>query len=1012
MSSLHLSVTKSLLLAAAFFCLNQTQAQESTVNENNPPSIKWYQLNTTHFRILYPLGYEQQAQRMANTLEYIHGPESKTMGASPRKISLILQNQSSISNGFVSITPRRSEFFAMPSQNYNFTGNNDWLNLLATHEYRHMVQFQHATRGFNRLVYYAFGNYGLSAVSYIGAPQWFWEGDAVATETAFTNSGRGRIPNFDLLFRTNLMEGRTFNYHKQYLRSYKHNIPDHYKLGYHMVSYLRRKTNNSEVWENVTRRSWNTSFVPFTFSVALKKETGLYVRDLYNEMATDLKKQWQAQLDTTRITPFEKVNVRTTKAYTDYRFPQEMESGEILVQKSGIGDIEKLVLLNGRHERTIYTQGVVNDAAMLSATNSRVVWNEFRFDPRWRMKTYSAIVGFDMGSKLKQVIAKNGRYASAAISSDGYKVATVETSTDYQTRLVVLDYLSGNVIMEFKNPENDFISMPHWTPDGKQIVALKTNKKGKALVLFTLATQEEKLLTEYTDENMGHPVPFGKYVLYNSPISGIDNIYAFDIETGKRFQITSSKYGSYNPSLSRDGKTIYYNEQGKDGMDVVKINFNPSEWREWHQRKQPDVLFAHLAAQEASHNFLAGVPDSTYKAKRYSRLKGIVNPYTWGSFINNDLTSVFAGITSRDLLSTTTISGGYQYDISEQTGAWKTAVSFQAWYPIIDFSFTQVDRKINEGNIKTDIFTGTNPSYTKTTKVQNLTFKWAEKTIEGGLRIPLITTTSKFISNVSFGNSVGVTQVTNFSNSINNSRIIPAVTVNDTIRSFYFFSDRINNGNLVYNRFTFSAYRLLKQSKRDINSQWGQAVFMNLYGTPYGGNYTGSQFSIYSIAYFPSILSLLNPELFKHHSLWGYAGYQSTEINSVRYANKAGTEIQDNGIYQFNNKIPLPRGLSISRFANFYSFSTNYTMPVWYPDISIGPLLNVQRVRLNGFFDYGYGTTPQFGFSSTYMSTGVEVKFDINVMRLLPQLDIGLRYSYGLKPSASLFEILIGTFNF
>jgi len=993
MSSFHSFFTKSLSLIAACLIVFQSQAQESTVNDNNAPSLKWYQLNTTHFRILYPLGYELQAQRMANTLEYIHAPESKTMGASPRKISLILQNQTSISNGFVSITPRRSEFYGMPSQNYNFTGNNDWLNLLATHEYRHMVQFQHATRGFNRLVYYGFGNFGLSAMSYLGAPQWFWEGDAVATETAFTNSGRGRIPNFDLLFRTNLMEGRTFNYHKQYLRSYKHNIPDHYKLGYHMVSYLRRKTNDAEVWEKVTKRSWQFP-APFKFSIALKKETGLYVRDLYNEMAVDLKKQWQAQLDTTRITSFEKVNARTTKAYTDYRFPQEMEGGGIIVQKSGIGDIEQLVLLNGNQETTIYTQGIVNDAAMLSATNSRIVWNEFRFDPRWRMKTYSAIVGYDMGSKIKRVIAKNGRFAAAAISPDGYQVATVETSTDYQTKLVVLDYLSGNRVVEFQNPDNDFISMPRWTTDGKQIVALKTNKKGKALVVFTLANQEEKLLTEYTDENMGHPVPFGKYILYNSPVSGIDNIYALDTETGKRYQITSSKYGSYNPSLSRDGKTIYYNEQGKDGIDVVKINFNPSEWKEWALRKQPDALFAHLAEQETSHNFLAGVPDSTYKTKRYSRLKGIVNPYTWGAYVNNDLTTIFAGVTSRDLLSTTTISGGYQYDIAEQTSAWKGTVSYQALYPIIDFSFTKSNRQVNEGTIPITITKGN----TTTLESRSLIYKWDEQNIEAGFRIPLIATTSKFNGNFTFGNSVGVTQITNFKNSINgSSRIIPSTVRNDTIIGFYpsLFIYQ-GNGNLVYNHFSLSAYRLLKQSRRDFNPKWGQAVFVHSHSTPYGGGYTGSQFSIYSLLYFPG--------LFKHHSLWGYGAYQSRNMSL--------NQSREN--YQFRNRIPLPRGIPVfATYQNFYSFSGNYALPVWYPDINIGPLLNFQRIRLNAFFDYGYGS----GFfgnqaSSQYISTGAEVKFDINVFRFLPQLDIGVRYSYGIKPSTTLIEILIGTFNF
>jgi hypothetical protein len=983
-----------LILFLTFLCLNSF-AQEATVNENNPPSLKWYQLNTPHFRVLYPLGFETQAQRMANTLEHIHEPESKTMGASPRKISVVLQNQSSISNGFVSITPRRSEFYAMPSQNYNFVGNNDWLNLLATHEYRHMVQFQHAKRGFNKLVYYAFGNNALSAMAYVAAPQWFWEGDAVATETAFTQAGRGRIPNFDLVFRTNLMEGRTFNYQKQYLRSYKHNIPDHYKLGFHMVSYLRKRTNNPEVWENITKRSWNVPFIPFAFSSAIKKESGLYVNGLYREMAADLKKQWQAQLDTTVLTSFEKVNPRTTKAYTDYRFPQELEDGSILVEKSGIGDIETLVTIKNGQEKKIYTQGIVNDAAMLSATNSRVVWNEFRFDPRWRVKTFSTIVGYDLGSKTKRVIAKKGRYASAAISPDGYQVATVETKTDYQTKLVVLDYLSGKVVKEFDNPTNDFISMPRWSGDGKEIIALKTNKQGKAITRFNLELGTEKNLTEFTDENIGHPVPHGKYILYNSPISGIDNIYALDIETNQRFQITSSKYAAYNPCVSRDRKTIYYNEQGKDGMDVVKIAFDPSTWKLWTRKIQPSTFFNHLVEQEGMPNLLSTIPDSTFKAKKYSRLKGIINPHSWGAYFDNTLTNVNVGVTSRDVLSTTTINAGYNYDLNERTGALKATVSYQALFPIIDVSFTKSNRQVNEGSIPITIKKGN----ITTQEARNLTYKWDEQNIEAGLRIPLVLTRSKFISGFSIGNAVGVTQVSNFNNTINgSSRIIPSSVRNDTIIGYYpsLFIYQ-GNGNLVYNHFTLSYYSLMKKSTRDINSKKGYAVFLDAYNTPFGGKYYGAQFSIYSLLYYRGF--------FKHDSFWGYTAYQ---YRSMDLSNKDGQN------YQFRNRIPLPRGVSIfSTLQNFNSYSWNYTIPIWYPDINLGPIINFQRVRLNAFYDYatgnGYFGSPT---SQEYASFGGEIKFDINVMRLLPQFNFGFRYSVGLKPSVSLFEVLIGTFNF
>jgi hypothetical protein len=126
-------------------------AQTQTVLENNPTGLKWYQVNTPHFKVLFPKGFDVQAQRMANTLEYIHAAEAKSLGTKPRKISIVLQNQSSQSNAFVSILPRRSEFYTMPPQDYNFIGTNDWLDLLASHEYRHIVQYQHATRGFNRV---------------------------------------------------------------------------------------------------------------------------------------------------------------------------------------------------------------------------------------------------------------------------------------------------------------------------------------------------------------------------------------------------------------------------------------------------------------------------------------------------------------------------------------------------------------------------------------------------------------------------------------------------------------------------------------------------------------------------------------------------------------------------------------------------------------------------------------------------------------------------------------------
>jgi hypothetical protein len=989
-------------LLSFVLCLLAIQVvQGQEVLENNPPSLKWYRIKSPHFKVIYPKGFEQQAQRVTNTLEHIYEPEAKSLGVRPRRIPVVLQNQSSVSNGFVTMIPRRSEFYTMPPQDYNFGGTNDWLDQLATHEYRHVVQFERALTGFNKALYYLFGPATLTAMSITAVPQWFWEGDAVATETAFTHSGRGRIPNFGLLMRTNLQEGRVFNYHKQYLRSYKHNIPDHYVLGYYMVGYLRKRTNDPQIWEKITRRTFNVPFIPFAFSNAIKKKSGLYVTELYREMVSDLQTSWNEELAGIQLTTFQTINPRKSKAYTNYLYPQPLADGSMLVMRSGIGDIAQFVTLKNGNEKVAFTPGIVNDAGMLSAVGTTIVWNEHGYDPRWRVKNYSLIKAYNVATDRYWNISSKSRYSGAALSPDATKVVTVESANDYVVSVVVISSESGQVLKKFANRDNTFYSMARWSADGKKIVSLKTKNYQRSVVVIDYESGEEAVLIQPTQENIGHPVLFGNYLFYNSPVTGIDNIYVYDIAKQQHLQVTSSKYASYNPAISADGRTIYYNEQTRDGLDVVSIPFDTTTWRSFTATtvKHYDQ---HLTEQEGRPTLFDSIPSTQYPTGRYiSELK----PYSWGAFFNTTFTQANVGVSASDILSKVDVKAGYLYDVNERTGSQGVAVSYQGWYPILDASFRFGKRSV-VNNLKFQAIDtiAVEPSVQLDSFLlyRDIRFEWEEKNFETGLRIPLITTQSRFYGSISFSNHIGVTQVRRFGNSINNSRVIPyvyrdgpntALSPSYSDGSYYFFRDYVGNGTLVYNRFGFSAYRLLKQSRRDINSKWGQAVYMNWYSTPYGGDFSGNQFSFYTLLYFPGF--------FKHHSLWGYWSYQSTLMPRLR----DGT---DN--YVFDNQIPLPRGLGISRFQKFYSMSANYTLPLWYTDIALGPILNIQRFRTNAFLDYGFGSS-RFGnnsFSQAYTSVGGELRMDINVLRFLQQFNVGVRYSIGLQPSATRVEFLIG----
>ena len=159
---------------------------------------------------------------------------------------------------------------------------------------------------------------------------------------------------------------------------------------------------------------------------------------------------------------------------------------------------------------------------------------------------------------------------------------------------------------------------------------------------------------------------------------------------------------------------------------------------------------------------------------------------------------------------------------------------------------------------------------------------------------------------------------------------------------------------------------------------------------------------------FRSVGYLYFPGLSKNHSVWGYWGYQNTRVNW-----------RDRDNYTFRNKLPVARGASVGRYEQMYAMSINYALPLWYPDLHIGPLINFKRVRLNGFTDYVFADNPGLSAitreaeSRTYLSAGAEVKFDVNFLRLLPEFDFGFRVGQVMLPNRKFFfEFLFGTVNF
>src|SRR6266404_9028619 len=107
----------------------------------NPSPIKWKQINTPIARIIFPWGLDTAAERINNIIFFISGPMQNTIGTKSKKINLVLQNQTTISNAYVGLGPFRSEFLLTPLQNSFELGSIPWSDQLTIHEYRHVQQY-------------------------------------------------------------------------------------------------------------------------------------------------------------------------------------------------------------------------------------------------------------------------------------------------------------------------------------------------------------------------------------------------------------------------------------------------------------------------------------------------------------------------------------------------------------------------------------------------------------------------------------------------------------------------------------------------------------------------------------------------------------------------------------------------------------------------------------------------------------------------------------------------------
>lgn len=800
--------------------------------QQNPTDIEWHHITTEHFDIIFPDELEGDAQRVAHLLEKAYPYVTRSLEVKPPRIPLILQNQSVQSNGFVTLAPRRSEWYMTPAIDPELT-NTEWLKTLSIHEFRHVVQFQKTRRGFNKALEIVLGQIGQALGLGLTLPPWFLEGDAVGVETALTKGGRGRLPLFERDLRTILLSGKKYSYDKTHLGSYEDYLPNHYVFGYFYTSHLRNEYGDLFL-SKLANESAETSYNPLSFYNATNKLTGESFETFYEGVMSHLIAEWKKRADALTPTPYEVKNLGKRFGWTNYFFPQSTDSGKIFALKKGLSYIDRFVLIDGKNEETLFYPGILQNEYPYKVRKDKVAFVEWELDPRWGYRDFSRIKVYDLQEKKFVVDKRKTKGRLAVLDHAGARIVYIEWD-DSQGQFIVVLNKQGKEILRIPYSKEEVITSIDWLNENEIVFVAKDRNDLKSMVRMNLNTLKETRIIEKDPTNLGSVAVEEDHILYESPKSGIDNIYLLTND-GER-QITSALFGSYAPDI-KNGKLLY-NDYTVQGMNVVEKSHS------WEEEQKSDGSFYPIYekfSKSENYNSLQSDYEKSeiHKVQKYSQLKNAINLHSWillAPPLSNTITLVGY---SRDVLNKFTLSAGGEYNLNEKTTQGFVAASWSHLYPVFDIRGAY-------GNRRQDILLGGR-------KVEN---KWEEGTFEAGVQVPWRFIQGRFIHTFTARAFSRLIKVTN---KISNDR-----------------TDVIDGALLSPGgEISYAVYSRL--ARRDMNPQWG--FFLNGRSEEgkdiTGVNMKGSIQSVDGKVFLPG--------LWHHHSFYHQLAYERQRDNTYQYS--------------------------------------------------------------------------------------------------------------------------------